>query len=257
MGFWALVILGIVQGVTEFLPVSSSGHLVLLSKIFGIEDSLFVSIVLHVATLLSVVIVLRKELLQIVKKPFGSLGRKLIVATLPTCLIVLVLYPIVSKSFEGSALPFCFMVTAVLLLLTEFFQKKSFYYSQNYGKSINYKQALIMGIGQGLATFPGVSRSGTTICFGIFAGAKKEDVAKFSFLMSIPIIILSMALEIYKLASSGATISVNIPGLILAFFFAFVIGLISLKGMIKLTEKLNFKWFALYLIALSIIALFV
>ena len=257
MGFWSLVVLGIVQGVTEFLPVSSSGHLVLLSKLFGIEDSLFVSIVLHVATLLSVVIVLRKELWQIVKKPFGSQGRKLVVATLPTCLIVLLIYPFITNSFEGNALPFCFLVTAVLLFLTELFQKKSNSYSQNSCRDINYKQALVMGIGQGFATFPGVSRSGTTVCFGIFAGAKREEVAKFSFLMSIPIILLSMALEIFQLVSSGGIVNVNIPGLILAFFFAFVIGLLSLKGMINLTAKLNFKWFALYLTALSIITLFI
>ncbi len=257
MGFWALIILGIVQGVTEFLPVSSSGHLVLLSKLFGIEDSLFVSIILHVATLLSVVIVLRKELWQIVKKPFGEQGKKLIVATLPTCFIVLMIYPFITKSFEGNALPFCFMITAVLLFATELFQKKSISYSQLNKDGINYKQALIMGIGQGFATFPGVSRSGTTICSGIISGGERAEVAKFSFLMSVPIILLSMALEIFKFIKSGAVITVNVPGLILAFIFAFIIGFLSLKSMIKLTKKLDFKWFALYLFLLSVVTLFI
>lgn len=250
--FWSVVILGIVQGLTEFLPISSSGHLVLLSQIFGIEDSLFVSIILHVATLLSVVVVLRKEVWQIVRHPFSGAGKKLILETIPTCLIVLVLYPFVTESFEGALLPVCFMASAVLLVSTELFARKTNFAAN---QPLSTKQALIMGIAQGLATFPGVSRSGTTICAGVMAGGDRKEVAKFSFLMSIPVIILSMCLEIYKFIRAGAALSVSVPGLIVAFLLAFVIGALTMKAMIKLTSSLNFKWFGGYLAILSIVTL--
>lgn len=251
MSFWALIVLGIVQGLTEFLPVSSSGHLVLLSNIFGIEDSLFVSIVLHVATLLSVIVALRKEVFAVVRHPFSRLSKSLVVATIPTCLIVLVLYPLITQSFEGTILPICFLITAILLLTADFFVKhKTFVHSPE----ISYKQALIMGIAQGFATLPGISRSGSTICAGLFAGGDREKVAKFSFLMSVPIIILSMALEIFKLVRLGEFPSVNVAGLIVAFILAFVIGVVSIKAMIALTQKVSFKWFSFYLVIIGIVA---
>ncbi len=253
--FWGLIVLGIVQGLTEFLPVSSSGHLVLLSRIFGIEDSLFVSILLHIATLLSVAVVLRKEVWGIVRHPLSPLSKKIVVATIPTCLIVLALYPIITESFEGAMLPICFMVTAILLMATDLFLKRK--PATLAGEPLSYKQALIMGAAQGLATLPGISRSGSTICAGVLAGGDRESTAKFSFLMSIPVIILSMCLEIYKLVKAGSFPSVNVAGLILAFICAFVVGVFAIKFMIKLTQKLNFRWFALYLVILTIVTIFV
>lgn len=255
--FWALIILGIVQGITEFLPISSSGHLVLLSKLFGIENSLLVSIILHFATLLSVVFVLRKEVWQILKHPFGELSRKIIFATIPTCLIVLLIFPFITQSFEGTALPFCFMVTAFMLFLTDIFQKNRPAYSQSLNISISYKQALFIGIGQGLATFPGISRSGTTICAGVFAGGGRESVAKFSFLMSIPVILLSMGMEVFKLSTGEIIPKINVLGIIFGFMMAFITGLLSVKFMIKITQKLNFRWFALYLAVISILTLLI
>lgn len=244
--------MGIVQGLTEFLPISSSGHLVLLSQIFGIEDSLFVSIILHVATLLSVIVVLRKEVWQIVRHPFSGAGKKLILATIPTCIIVLSLYPFVAESFEGTLLPICFMISAIMLVSTEMFARKSDFAAM---QPLSTKQALIMGIAQGLATFPGVSRSGTTICAGVMSGGERQEVAKFSFLMSVPIIILSMCLEIYKFIREGAALSVNAPGLVIAFLLAFVIGALTMKAMIKITSSLNFKWFGGYLFAMAMLTL--
>ena len=252
--FFALLLLGIVQGLTEFLPVSSSGHLVLLSRIFGIQDSLLVSIILHVATLLSVVVALRKEVWQIVRHPFSPLSKKVVVSLIPTCLIVLILYPFITEAFEGMALPFCFLITAFLLLISDLFLKKSTFVPNG---ELSYKQALIIGIAQGFATFPGISRSGSTICAGVLAKGEREKVAKFSFLISIPVIILSMCLEIYKLIRLGTLPQINIAGIIIAFILAFLIGIFSIKFMIKLTQKLNFRWFSFYLIILAIITLFV
>ena len=250
MDFWALIVLGVVQGLTEFLPVSSSGHLVLLSNLFGIQDSLFVSIVLHVATLLAVLVVLRKDVFQLVKHPFSHQGKCLIIATIPTCLIVLLIYPFVTQSFEGAILPICFLLTAILLLATDFFIKHKPFAA---GQQISYKQALFMGVMQGFATFPGISRSGATICAGLISGGERENVAKFSFLMSVPIIILSMALEIFKLCQSGQFPSVNIGGFAMAFVLAFAIGVASIKAMIAITQKVSFKWFSLYLVGVAIL----
>ena len=258
--FFAIIILGIVQGLTEFLPVSSSGHLVLLSKILGIEESLFVSIILHVATLLSIVVVLRKRIFYYLKHPFCPGVRKLIVATIPTCLIVLVLLPLINSSFEGDFLPFCFMITAVLLAVTSMFfanrkPKKVLEGNEEDFLGITYKQAFFMGIAQGIAVFPGISRSGSTICAGMLSGGDKNSVAEFSFLMSIPIILLSLLKEVYELIVHGGGININIFGLIIAFVLAFIIGVIAIKFMIKLTQKVNFLWFSLYLVGIAIFTL--
>lgn len=259
--FFSLIILGLIQGLTEFLPVSSSGHLVLFSRLFGVEEGLFISIILHVATLLSIVVVFRKKIWHYLCHPFCDDCKKLVVATIPTCIIVLILMPVVSKSFEGNFLPICFMLTAVLLTTTNllFMKKKDVLYQKKItdGFDISYKQAIIMGISQGLAIFPGISRSGSTICGGIISGADREDVAEFSFLMSIPIILLSLVKELYELIFEARTFSVDVPGLIVGSIFAFLVGVFSIKFMIKLTKKLNFIWFAIYLVGISIASYFI
>ena len=191
MEIFYLVILGIVQGLTEFLPISSSGHLVLLSEWFGISDSLFVSILLHLATFFSIVVVLRKEVFYFIRHPFSKETIRLAIATIPTCILALILMPLIDQSFEGIFLPFCFLISALLLMVTDLTTKRKSFPLQS---QLTNKNAFLMGIGQGLAIFPGISRSGTTICAGILSGAPKEECAKFSFLMSLPIILLSMAM---------------------------------------------------------------
>lgn len=243
-----LCVLGLVQGLCEFLPISSSGHLVLLSRLFGIEDSLFVSIVLHVATLMAVVIVFRKDILYMIKHPLSPQTINLCLATIPTCIIVLVLMPLVNASFGGGYLAVCFFISAGLLFFTQRSPKSATCFIK--------KNALIMGIAQGLAVFPGISRSGTTICAGLLSGGDKKECAKFSFLMSLPIIFLSMIMEIGEIALGGQSVTVNPVGMILAFLIAFAVGILSIKLMIKLTEKSNFKWFSLYLVLLGIVTLF-
>ena len=243
-----LCVLGLVQGLCEFLPISSSGHLVLLSRLFGIEDSLFVSIVLHVATLMAVVIVFRKDILYMIKHPLSPQTINLCLATIPTCIIVLVLMPLVNASFSGGYLAICFFISAGLLFFTQRLPKSATCFTK--------KNALIMGIAQGLAVFPGISRSGTTICAGLLSGGDKKECAKFSFLMSLPIIFLSMIMEIGEIALGGQSVTVNPVGMVLAFLIAFLVGILSIKLMIKLTEKSNFKWFSLYLVLLGIVTLF-
>ena len=246
-----LIILGAVQGLCEFLPVSSSGHLVLFSVLFGIEDSLLISIVLHVATLLAVVVVYFKDIKNWIMHPFSDQAMMIYVATIPTCLIVLLLMPIVNASFSGKYLFVCFLISAILLFVVDLVTKKK------EGKSFGIKHAVIMGVAQGLAVFPGISRSGTTISAGLLSGGDKKACAKFSFLMSVPIILMSMFLEIIKIVQGGENVSVNPAGLVLGFLIAFVVGILSIKAMIKITEKLKLKWFSIYLVFIAIMCIII
>ena len=249
MVYVSFIILGLLQGMTEFLPISSSGHLFLVGKIFDIEETLFVSIVLHVATLLSIVFVMRKEILEIVKHPFSKQMKNLIVSTIVTFIIVLIVFSFTDQTQFENFVPFCFMVSACFLFLTDLSAKNK------RGVRIRKKHSLIMGFAQGVAIFPGISRSGATICAGIMSGAEKEECAKHSFLMSLPIVAASLIMEVFEIS----TIRMNTPicPLLISFFIAFVCGILSLRFMIKLTCKIKFRYFAYYLAVLSVVSFFV
>lgn len=249
--FLALFFLGIVQGLTEFLPVSSSGHLVLFSKIFGVQESLFVSILLHVATLLSICVVFWKEIWHMIRHPFSKETLSIVLATIPTCIVVLCILPIVKSSFAGGLLPLCFALSAVFLLLAEVFTKKK---PQS---EFSYKTAFFMGLAQGFAVFPGLSRSGTTISAGVFSGAERKDVAKFSFLMSIPIILLSLLMEIFEICTGEQALTIPVGAIALAFVTAFLVGIFAIRLTLKITEKAGLKWFSAYLVVIAIVSLFV
>ncbi len=249
-----VVILAIVQGLTEFLPVSSSGHLVLLNKFFGIEnDFLLLSVILHVATLFSVLIVLKDEVKEIVKHPFGNLSKKLVLSTIPTVIIVLCFKSFFDSSFDGRYLPICFMLTAFLIVVSEFVSLKR----KNKKDNISYWQGIVMGIAQGIAVLPGISRSGATICSGLLVGSDRKQVARFSFLMSIPIIIASLALEIYEYISLEQVLTLAWYELVIGFVVAFITGVFAVKFMLKVIEKHNLLWFAVYLIVISFVSFFV
>ncbi|MBQ8909201.1 MAG: undecaprenyl-diphosphate phosphatase [Clostridia bacterium] len=251
MAFGVLVVLGLVQGLCEFLPVSSSGHLVLLSSLFGISDSLLVSVILHVATLLAVLIAFRKDLWRMIKNPLSNEVIRLAISTICTCLIAMLLMPALKNSFAGSVLPVTFALSGVILFVTEKMAKGKT------GKPISYKQSIVIGIAQGIALLPGVSRSGTTIAAGIISGGDKKECAKFSFLLSIPTILGSLLLEIIDLCKEGANVQMNVGGLVCGCVIAFAVALASIKFMINLTEKTNFKWFALYLGIMAVVSLFI
>lgn len=260
MTIWIALILGVVQGLTEFLPVSSSGHLTLLNKIFGItEGTLLITILLHVATLLAVFFVLRKEIWEIIKHPFSLQARELYVATIPTFFVVLVSKGFLENAFENAKiLPYCFLITAVLLAATYFISKRQ--KTPDYpaaGFKNKYFSPAVMGFAQGLAIIPGISRSGSTICAGLLCGEEKARVAKFSFLMSIPVILGSLGYEILK--GDFATLSSQnmIAPTLVAFVSAFVVGIFSIKFMLKIVEKAKYYYFSIYLVALSILAFFV
>ena len=155
-------VLGLVQGLTEFLPVSSSGHLVLLNKLFGNGNNfLFVSILLHVATLFSVCFVLRKEIFELIKHPFSKQTLNIAYATICSFVIVLLFKSFFEDAFGGEYLSICFIITAIILMLSYFKTKSGLY--KKYDK-INWKNSVITGLVQGVAVLPGISRSGSTIC---------------------------------------------------------------------------------------------
>lgn len=262
MTLWIALILGLVQGLTEFLPVSSSGHLTLLNKIFGIEgNTLLLTILLHVATLFAVFFVLRKEIWQLIRNPFSLEARNLYIATIPTVLIVLLSKGFLEDQFSSAKLlPYCFILTAILLAVTNVIdernKKKNLYYPDQ-GFRNNVRSSLVMGIAQGLAVLPGISRSGSTICAGLLAGENREKTAKFSFLMSIPIILGSMLYEILK-GDYGTLASTSmIAPLIVAFLSAFLVGIFSIKLMLRVVQNAKYYWFSIYLVGVSILAFFV
>ena len=253
MNFFEAIIIGFVQGVGEFLPISSSGHLVLFNQIFSTNaDFLFFSVMLHFASLFAVLFVLKKEVLYLVKNPFSALSLKLCLATLPTVVIVLCFKAFFENAFGGAYLPVCFMITAVLLFLTELFsQKKS-------SKKLTKKSALLVGIAQGLAVLPGISRSGATISAALLCGVGRENASKFSFLLSVPIILSSVLFEIIDgISLNKPLFDVGIGQTLIAFVAAFVVGVISVKFMLKTFQKIKLWWFSIYLAGLSIFSFFI
>ena len=245
MSFFVILLLGLVQGICEFLPISSSGHLVLLSSLFGVEESVFISIILHLATLFSVVIVFRKTIIHLIKHPFCLQSKCLMVATLCTCVVGFVLLPFLKNSFSGAILPFSFAFTAFLLLLCPTLEKKK-------SSTLTIKKSVLIGLSQGIALFPGISRSGTTIAGGLASGLDRKNSAEFSFLLSLPTIFVSLILEIFDL-SFGAIANINWVALLVGFLVALIVGLISIKFMLRLVERAKLKYFSIYLLVLAFI----
>lgn len=246
MSIFIALILGIIQGLTEFLPISSSGHLVLLQNIFNIENNaILFDIILHLGTLLAVIIVYRKSILEIIKNPFGKKMRFIVVGTIPTLIIAFLFKDFFENAFSGNLLFVGFLATSLLLLIADYVDKKC-----KNNKSMNYKSIITMGIFQGLAILPGLSRSGSTTTSSLVLGIKKDEALEYSFLLSIPIILASL---LYELIFSGSKItSIEISPCIVGFIASLIFGIISIKFMKKLVKDKTYKYFAFYLIILSV-----
>lgn len=240
------ILIGIIQGLTEFLPVSSSGHIVLFGSLFELDNLLLLSVVAHVGTLFAVIYCYRQRLKELIKKPFCKTNINLLIATIPTIIIVLLFNSFIEDNFKSSTLVWGFLISAVLLLVADL--------KRHSGKPINKKSALYMGISQGLAILPGFSRSGTTLACGLLVGVEKQQALDFSFLMSIPIIIASAVFETFKLFS--AQITVNWLGIFIVMVTSFVFGIISIKLMLKIVNKNKLYFFSFYLILLSLAIVF-
>ena len=255
------IILGIIQGLTEFLPVSSSGHLVLGQIFFGITESqLPFDISVHMGTLLAVLVVYASDIRAILVSVFGFISKAvtlkpithllkedknlqlaglIIIGSIPTAFIGLIL-----KQFEHILFASEVLVGFMLILTgTILWTSKNFYSSKNKKGGFSIKKALIIGVGQGLAVIPGISRSGTTIALGMFLGLDRHNAAKFSFLLSIPAILGAQILSIKDMINSGLVIdSITIYATIVSF----ITGLLALKLLLSLVHSGRFHLFAPY-----------
>ena len=255
------IILGIVQGLTEFLPVSSSGHIVMMKELIGVETEANVvfETVVHAATVLSTITVLWKMILNLFVKcfkwewnPETQYVCKILVSIIPVMIVGLFFKDLVEKLFgEGVVLVGAMLlVTAILLSLTHFIKQKQ-------SKEIGFGSAFIVGLAQAAAVLPGLSRSGATISTGLLLGLKKEEVAQFSFLMVlIPILgeaFLAFIGGEFSMAASG----IPTGSLIAGFIAAYLSGLFACKFMIELVKRMNLIWFALYCFIVGIIAIII
>lgn len=233
---------------TEFLPVSSSGHILLLSEILNVDcDIVFLSVVAHLGTLLSVIICMRKKLLCSIKNPFCKTNWQLLLATLPCVLGVLLFNDLVDKMYSIYFLVAGFLITGILLIVTDIIKHKN--------QKFTYKHAFSMGLMQAVAILPGISRSGSTMAVGIMAGANKNDACDFTFLMSIPIIIASAVFESVEMFT--ASINVQVLPMIIVFITSFICGILSIKLMLKVLKTNKLYVFSIYLLVLSAITLLI
>lgn len=251
MSYWLALILGLVQGLTEFLPVSSSGHLTFFEIIFGFSGgSVLYNIILHVATLLALCIVMWKDIWEIIKHPLSKYTYMLLISTLITAVLGLVVDKLIGA--EGSLLMVSigFIITGILMVMLTFYQKCKRY---NPLAPVGYKQSVIIGLVQGIAVLPGLSRSGSTMVAGVLAGSGQAESARFSFILSIPVILGGALLEIYQGAKEGfGFVASDIGPMIVGFAVAFITAALTLKLMLKLVHKNKWLWFAGYLVLFAI-----
>ena len=252
MNIWILFVLCIVQGLTEFLPVSSSGHLLFFEQIFKItENTMLLNLFLHLATLLAVVIVYRKVIWELIKKPFQNYTFKLFLATLFSVILAFIynfsnIEKVVTKIY-----PFAFLLTSVFLLSCHLYQKNAVVCKQ---KEISFKNSVLVGVVQGIAVVPGLSRSGSTISSLILTGNDEKKASEFSFLLSVPIIIGGFVLELLKTSDTGVNLQdFQFITYIFAFLLTFVVSILALKLTVKFLKKQKFIVFSVYTFLMFIV----
>ena len=252
------MILGIIQGLTEFLPVSSSGHLELGKAILGDtsvpEESLLFTVVLHFATALSTLVVFRKDVFEIIGGLLSfkwneetKFSLKIVISMIPAVFVGLFFEEQLEALFGGNILfvGFMLLITALLLWLAD--------KARNTGKNVSYSNAFVIGISQAIAMLPGISRSGATISTSVLLGNDKTKAARFSFLMVVPLIFGKIAKDLLsgELMESSADFSI----LAIGFVAAFIAGLAACTWMIALVKKSKLSWFAVYCFVVGLAAI--
>lgn len=250
-------LLGVIQGLTEFLPVSSSGHLELAKYFLGdtskSEESMLMTIVLHAATALSTIVIFRKDIVDIIKGLFDkndseskSFSLKIILSMIPAAIVGLFFEDAIEQLFNQQ-IPLVagmLVVTGLLLFLAD--------RAKVTNKKVGFQHALIIGIAQAIAILPGISRSGATISTSVLMGIDREKAARFSFLMVVPLIFGKMAKDILD---GGLMESANVTNLSVGFITAFFTGLLACTWMIKLVKNSHLSYFAVYCFVISAVAL--
>ena len=258
MDVFDAIILGIIQGFTEFLPVSSSGHLELGKAILGDnsipEESLLFTVILHFATALSTIVVFRKDIVEIITSLLKfswnentQFVSKIVISMFPAVVVGL-FFEKELESFFGGNIAFVgamLLVTALLLWLAD--------RSKNTGKPVTFKNALIIGLSQGVAMLPGISRSGATISTSVLLGNDKSKAARFSFLMVIPLIFGKIAKDL--VGGELTTQATNFTILSIGFMAAFISGLLACTWMIKLVKKSKLSYFSIYCVVVGVLAI--
>lgn len=263
------VVLGLIQGLTEFLPVSSSGHLIFIPKFLGWADQgITFDIFINIGTLIAVIVFFRKKLWAIVKSLWQykstvaedlhnrRLFGLMVLSTIPAAIAGLTLHDWIETSSRSSLLVGIDMIFwGVVLGIAEWYANKNLSRSKKSLGDVTIKHATVMGLSQVLAgVFPGTSRSGITMTSGMFGGLSKKTAAEFSFLMSIPIIALACASDVLKIIKHG-TAGIGTLPLTFGLLSAFIAGLFALALLIKVIEKWSLKPFVLYRIVIGILIL--
>ncbi|MEM9647859.1 MAG: undecaprenyl-diphosphate phosphatase [Bacteroidota bacterium] len=252
------IILGIIQGLTEFLPVSSSGHLELGKAILGAdslpEESLLFTVVLHFATALSTIIVFRKDVWEILRGLFQfkwneetQFSLKIIISMIPAALVGFFLEDFLEVFFDGAIIivGIMLLITAILLYLADL--------AKTTDKGVSYRGAFVIGMAQAVAILPGISRSGATISAAVLLGVDKSKSARFSFLMVVPLIIGKMAKDL--LSGEVNFVGDQAVAMGVGFIAAFIAGLAACTWMIKLVRQSKLSYFAIYCLIVGLIAI--
>ena len=252
------IILGIVQGLTEFLPVSSSGHLELVKFITGNEsvgkESMMTTVVLHFATALSTVVVFRKDVVQIITGLFQfknndafSFSMKIIISMIPAALVGIFLDDIIESFFESQILlvGFMLLITGLILFLADRAKKTE--------KEVSYTNSIVIGIAQAIAILPGISRSGATIGTSVLLGIDREKAARFSFLMVVPLIFGKIGKDLVSEDIGG--MAINYTELGLGFMAAFLTGLLACTWMIAIVKRSKLTYFSVYCFIVGTLAI--
>lgn len=266
------LILGIVQGLTEFLPVSSSGHLEIGQVLLGTagEENLTFAIVVHTATVLSTLVVLWKEVVWILRDVFSTpvwnngkdYAAKILLSMLPVFVIGMFFKDTIEELFGNGLLlvGICLFITSLLLFLSEWITKKRELVAaktdnMELGREVSYRDAFIIGCAQAVAVLPGLSRSGTTIATGLLCGVKKSSVAQFSFLMVLVPVLGEAFLDLLKLwKESEFVLSIPVSSLVVGFVAAFLTGCFACRFMIDMVRKQKLVWFSLYCLLVGMLA---
>lgn len=258
------LVLGLLQGLTEYLPVSSSGHLAIGAALFGVEaeENMAFTVAVHVATVLSTLVILWREVEWLFKDVVGYCAHpsrgmnngmryfiNIVISMIPVGIVGLFFKDYVEDVF-GSGL----LIVGLMLLLTAVLLTFSYYYSSDRKDSISMKDAFIIGLAQACAVMPGLSRSGTTIATGLLLGNRKDKLAQFSFLMVIPPILGEALLNIIDMCKNGVeALGVDVLPLLVGFVAAFVSGCLACKWMINIVKKGKLIYFAIYCAIVGII----